>query len=343
MALRIAMPENGLQFFESTVEISVSDFDYSFKGYQIVDCAVRRDDIFYFSLAEDYTKRPDWTGGEGPSYNSLMHRVVCYARNLAPDERCTHEQLKGFSHILAGVSEVPKQQFVGSDNDGNIYVLGSGDDEIEQPLINGSENGIARGAITRLRTIEGVLYVAGTGRSVGYREGKNKWVSLTQGMNYTYKSDRSTAGFRDIDGFSRSDIYCVGGQGDVWKFDGEGWSRVHFPSNIHLHSVCCAGDGFVYVTGYGGTTFKGRDNKWTKIFDASLSLPFKRMVWYRGKVWCTNDYGLWTIENDKLQVADVGDDVKVASGYMSVKGDTLLVGGYNGAAYCHAGKWMTIF
>ncbi|MDM5177741.1 hypothetical protein PO883_11110 [Massilia sp. DJPM01] len=325
------------------MEISESDFEYSFAGYQIVDCVVRSDDLFYFSLMEDYTKSPDWKGGEGPSSDELLHRIVCYARNAAPDERWTHTELEGFSNIVAGVSEVPKQQFVGSDIQGNIYVLGGGDDDIEEPLKNGKENGVARGAITRLRTIEGLLYIAGTGRSVGYREGPDQWISLTQGISYSYDIDRSTSGFRDIDGFGRSEIYCVGGEGDVWKFDGKTWARVHFPSNIRLYSVCCAGDGFVYISGYGGATFKGRDNKWKKIHDDTMTLPFKRMVWYQGKVWCTSDYGLWTIENDKLEVADVSDEVKVASGYMSVKGGTLLLGWYSGASYCQAGKWTVIF
>lgn len=325
------------------MEISDSDFEYNFAGYQIVDCVVRSDEIFYFSLMEDYTKKPGWTGGEGPASNELLHRIVCYARSAEPEERWTHTELEGFSNIVAGVSDVPKQQFVGSDIQGNIYILGGGDDEIEQPLKKWSENGVKRGAITRLRSIEGVVYVAGTARSVGYRGGANQWISLTQGMSYSSDNEWNTAGFRDIDGFSRSDIYGVGGQGDVWKFDGKAWSQVHFPSNIYLYSVCCAGDGFVYIGGYGGATFKGRDNKWTKIHDDTMTLPFERMVWYEGKVWCTSDYGLWTIENDKLDVADVSDDVKVASGYISVKGDTLLLGGYNGASYCQAGKWRVIF
>lgn len=325
------------------MQISKKDFELNFKGYQIVDCAVRSDDIFYFSLVEDYTKRPDWTGGEGPASEDLLHRVVYYSPDAAPDERCTHAQLEGFSNIIAGVSETPKQQFVGVDRKGAVYVLGGGDAEVEEPLKRSVDSGVKRGAITRLRVIDGVLYVAGTGRSVGYREGKNRWVSLTQGMSYSTETEWSTGGFKDIDGFSRSEIYCVGGHGDVWRYDGKNWTRLHFPSNIRLYSLCCADDGFVYVSGYGGTTFKGRNNQWTKIHDDTLTLPFKRMAWYRGKVWCTSDYGLWTIENDMLKAAEVGADVKVASGYLSVKGDTLLVGGYNGASYCHSGKWTSIF
>ncbi len=325
------------------MEISECDFEDNFAGHQIIDCAVRNDGIFYFSLMEDYTKSPTWTGGEGPSSDQLLHRIVCYTRNAPSDEQWTHVELEGFSNISAGVSELPKQQFVGSDKEGNIYVVGGGEAGIESPLQNWKENGIVRGAILRLRTIEGVLYVVGNGRSVGYRESANQWKSLTQGISFSYDTEWSTGGFRDIDGFNKSEIYCVGGQGDVWKFNGASWSRLRFPGKINLYSVCCAGDGFVYISGYGGTTFKGRDNKWKKIHDDTLSLPFKRMVWYEGKVWCTSDYGLWTIEDDRLDLADVSDEVKVTSGYISAKGSTLLLGGYSGASYCQDGKWTVIF
>lgn len=73
-------------------------------------------------------------------------------------------------------------------------------------------------------------------------------------------------GFEDIDGFNINDIYCVGGRGDVWHSDGMKWKQTHFPSNLDLYTVCCAGDGYVYISGYGGTTFKGRGDQWKQIY-----------------------------------------------------------------------------
>jgi hypothetical protein len=62
----------------------------------------------------------------------------------------------------------------------------------------------------------------------------------------------------------------------------------------------CGGDGNVYVSCYEGLTFTGRGNRWKKIYDGGISLGFKDMVWHEGKAWCTNDNGVWTIEDGKL-------------------------------------------
>jgi len=158
------------------------------------------------------------------------------------------------------------------------------------------------------------------------------------------EKDWERAGFNDIDGFSANDIYCVGGKGDVWHFNGKAWTQIHFSSNIDLSSVCCAGDSQVYISGYGGTTFKGRGQKWKQIFKGEMAMPFKRMEWFENKVWCTSDYGLWTLENDKLvEPAEVTDEIKVCSGYMSTRDGVLLIAGPGGAAYKEAGVWHKIF
>lgn len=74
-----------------------------------------------------------------------------------------------------------------------------------------------------------------------------------------------------------------------------------------------------------------------------MTIPFKDMVWYEDKVWCTSDYGLWVIENDAVIEADVDPEVKVRWGYLSADSGILLLGGYNGAAYKENGAWQVIF
>lgn len=65
----------------------------------------------------------------------------------------------------------------------------------------------------------------------------------------------SEEGFEDFDGWSESDTYAVGGYGDVWHFDGKGRRQIPFPTDKPLKSVCCGGDGQVYISGYEGVTF----------------------------------------------------------------------------------------
>jgi hypothetical protein len=325
------------------MEMLKSIYSRFVEGFQITDCVVREKNIFYFVLREDYTKWPKWDGGEPPSDGELKVRVVDYFRDEPVDAQWGCTNLNGFVAVVAGVSKFPKEQFVGIARSGEVYVLGNGDDEIEIKLPSWKVGGVNRGSIDRSRTIGGRLYIAGGGRTVGYRAAKNDWVSLTQGLPFDYDKEWDSAGFSDIDGFAVDDIYCVGGKGDVWHFDGIKWEKLPFPSNLYLYTVCCAGDGQVYISGYGGTTFKGRGDKWKKIYQGEMSIPFKDMVWYEEKVWCTSDYGLWTIEDDKLKPAEVDAEILGASGYLSTADGILLLGGYGGAAYKENGKWHRIF
>jgi hypothetical protein len=319
-------------------------YERNVEGFQIIDCVVRSAAMFYFVLMEDYTQWDSWDdSNEPPAETSLRTRVICYDRDEPESDNITLDEMVGLCNLLAGVSSVPKEQYVGVDSKGHVYVLGSGDNLMEEDVPDFRSKGISRGGIVKCQTIGGVCYIVGGGRSVGYRLGTSSWKSHSQGLPYNDASDWEVAGFRDIAGFSQDDIYCVGGKGDVWHFNGTKWQQIHFPSNLDLYTVCCAGDGYVYISGYGGTTFKGRGDKWKQIYKGQMTIPFKDMVWYENKVWCTSDYGLWVIENDTVIEADVDPEVKVCSGYLSAEAGVLLLGGYNGAAYKENGAWHVLF
>lgn len=157
-------------------------------------------------------------------------------------------------------------------------------------------------------------------------------------------ADSSDAGFVDVAGFSENDLYAVGGKGDVWHFNGKTWQQVSFPTNIWTRTVCCGGDGNVYVSCYEGLTFMGRENRWKKIYDGGISLGFKDMVWHEGKVWCTNDNGVWTIENGKLaRASGLPSEIYVCSGSLSVSDGVMLMAGLGGAAFMENDQWHNLF
>jgi hypothetical protein len=178
-------------------------------------------------------------------------------------------------------------------------------------------------------------------RSVAKMIEKNTWLSYTHLI--PPHADRSIGGFQDIDGFTENDLYAVGGQGDVFRFDGILWHHVEFPSNAWISTVCCGGDGNVYISGAEGLTFVGRDNKWKKITDGGLNLGFRDMVWHEDRVWCTNDYGVWTIHNNKLSRPDLPSEIAVCAGHLAVGDEVLLLGGLGGAALLQNGKWENIY
>ena len=328
------------------MRISIGQYANNFSGYLIKDCAVRSKDIFYFSLSTDASQFPhpdEGNDAENGIDSSICQRIISYNKLLPPEEQWDCEEFSGIESFSIAVTKNPKEQMVGVELDGVVFVYGGGENEVEEPVGDFVNGGILRGGVSRCRSIDGSSYIAGGGRTVAVRSGKNIWTGLMDGLPFTYNSDWKSAGFNDIDGFSASDIYAVGRMGDVWHFDGKIWEQIHFPSDIHLYTVCCAGDGAVYISGYQGNTFKGRGNKWKQIHKGAMTLSFRDMIWHEDQIWCTSDYGLWQISDEKLVVAEVDSEIAVCSGHLSTCGDVMLLGGHSGAAYKESGVWHKIF
>ena len=313
-----------------TLQIDQNSYDEFFKGFHITDCAVRDRNIFYFVL------RAIYSGDNAPPEHELKKRFVQFVQNHPTVKPWGYKQLNGFGRLKAGASLMPFPHFVGVSSEGGVFAFGKGLNEIEDDLRSWAEGGPQRGGIRKLRTIEGALYAVGGNRTVLRRDGKNNWHGFTKEIPSIGDSDQ---GFEDMDGFSAKDIYCVGGTGNVFHFDGTRWQQCAFPSNRYLESVCCAGDGYVYIGGQSGYVFKGRGEQWKKIHQDNMTLGFTDMVWHQGKVWCTSDYGLWVIENDKLVEADVPPEIRACSGNLSVGDGVMLLAGMFGAAYHDGQQW----
>jgi len=206
-----------------------------------------------------------------------------------------------------------------------------------------SEGGFLRGAVMRLKMIDGWLYACGGGRSLGKRLDDDNWQSLTYTGDIDSKEKDSDRGFDDFDGFSESDIYAAGGRGDVWHFDGTDWKQLPFPSKMEITTVTCGGDGLVYISGGKGELWAGREDRWEQIQGPELEHSFTETVWYEDRLWAANHDGLWTVENKTVTDADVPDDVKrECTGYLSAGDGVLLTAGPGGAAFLEDGQWTTI-
>jgi hypothetical protein len=191
--------------------------------------------------------------------------------------------------------------------------------------------------------IDDVVFAYGGWRGVCFRAANDHWVSIRHNLPNPIKGKETSAGFDGVHGFSKNDMYGVGGRGDVWRFDGQKWHQCAVPTNMLLESVCCAGDGYVYIGMQSGNLMRGRENEWEVIHEDTMTLPFKDMVWFDNKLWCTSDYGVWTVENGKLKEADVPPEVKSCAGNLSAADGVLLLAGHYGAAFYDGSRWERLF
>lgn len=338
------------------MKMSLEQFkrSFAFKGrsYSFIDCVVRNKNIFCFiasrTLTDDdlYNYRKN---GWSTSYRGQL--LVTYVRNkesgtdwgwntIPYDYNDTGMHC---SPMVLGSTDRPKNRVIAIEMlSGNalvnrVFVSGNGPAYEDTSLISHRNGGFKRGAILKIKSINGYAYVCTGGRGFAKHLENGEWLNLSKELK---AEDHD--GFDDFDAFSENDIYAGGGKGDVWHYDGEKWKRIPLPTNESVKAICCGEDGYVYISCYEGLTFRGRDNKWQKIHHGGINLGFRDMVWFEGKVWCTSDYGVWTIENGVVKSANLPEGMSAYSGHLSVKDGVLLMAGLAGAAFCENGKWEVI-
>ncbi|WP_220815173.1 hypothetical protein [Pseudomonas paralcaligenes] len=337
-----------------TLETYKRIFSWKYK-FWFRDCVVRNKDVFVFVMEPSYTDEQVREEEENDWDSSLRIKAVfTFVRTFEPDKQWGGTFLQNWQSIIIGAAQKPLNQSINIERvstypsfDHKCFVTGSGPAYEDKPLTsfhlskqNGADGNFLRGHLSKLKALDGYLYACGGGRAIGKRLDKGQWQSLSQFIPDGYDEGNHTS-FDDFDGWNESDIYAVGGLGDVWHFNGQLWRQIPFPSNYPLSAVCCGGDGSVYIAAHNGI-FMGRDNHWKNIGSIGTDLPIKDMVWYEDKVWCTNDYGLWTISNGRVARADVPDEVSACSGNLSVGDGVLLVAGLYGAVFKENGRWQTI-
>ena len=315
--------------------ISKKLYDTSFRGYHIMDCAVRDREAFSFILFETSAvlakKEP-------------KKRLLNYFIDGDGETGCA--DYNGFALPSLAVAQKPCVQAVMVGSNGKVAVQGSGVSAMEGaiPMALGAA---ARTDIATLTTIDGYVYGVGGWRAVCRRTGLNQWESIAHEGNgmavpKASRSGSSNSHFEAIDAYGPNDIYCVGGVGEVWHFNGLKWRQCPMPTNWNLESVCCAGDGFVYIGAPGGSIIKGRHDSWKFIHKGEMTLSFKDMVWFADKLWCTSDYGVWVVENDTLVEAKLPAEISVCAGNLSVGDGVMLLAGVHGAALFDGKKWEVL-
>lgn len=311
-------------------------------GFSIYDCAIRSPNRQCFLM---YEKQ------ESPHRDPLpaIRFVFTYNDESDPPERYYFQQFGHFGFARLAFCQHPIPNYAAVDTSGQVfgYDKDRSDEEPEHPRDLPSSD--LAGVVNQVVRIGQSIYTVGGPRRLHKRLGVGQWQDLSK--NVPWPKDVATPGnglkymWRDASGFSESDIYVAGGEGDVMRFDGQKFSKVAFPSNELLHNVHCAGDGRVYIGGNMGSLYVGRENTWKKLAGGDFSVPWKDIAWFAGKLWCGSDYGLWTLEGDKLVRAQVPADVQLTSGAIDISpdGKHMLTAGPDGASLFDGKNWQVLF
>ena len=283
-------------------------------GWIITDVAVPHKNSIYLCLRQDL---PD-----DQASRLFDHDIETELLAIHLDRESNQFGLRtlvGFNRPVVGVATLPLTQglLVARNGDGQVSVVGSGKAWPDEFIHR-------RGwPITmRIKCINGYAYSVGAARKIYKRVEIGNWIMLDAGIPESEAT--SEQGFNDMDAFSETDMYAVGGHGDIWHYNGQRWQQMHFPTVEQLGTVTCAGDGNVYITGEGGSLWIGRESIWQCVHQGASTLLWNDALWFENKLWLASDYQLRQWNGKEMQKVEHQGKQIHTSGHMDAR-DGLLV------------------
>jgi hypothetical protein len=305
-----------------------------FKGFEMVGVAIRDKGILQFCSRK---KLPQAEASLLMDYE-IPVRIVSLFLERAVGDNCGYQEMTGMAYPVLGVSRSPFERpggmIASKNDDGDTWPVGGGNGPMEQILTGGSP------FPKRLKCLFGFTYSVGYPREIHKRVAVGRWERV--GDIPCPASAIKGAGFNDLDAFAPTDMYAVGGHGDVWHFDGTAWKQMGFPSNVQLGTVTCAGDGNVYISGEGGSLWVGSKSTWTRVYEGSSSILWNDVLWFKGQLWLASDYQFRIWDGKEMQAVTYEGKSVSMYGHMDVYDGLLAIASPEWVKTFDGKEWRTI-
>ena len=201
--------------------------------------------------------------------------------------------------------------------------------------------GVGDNSWRALAVVEGEVFACGMDRCVAMRTGPLKWRDIGAPPA---KDDKLIIGFESIDGFSTTDLYAVGWQGEIWQRKSNRWRQIDSPISSNLNAVCCAEDGMVYAVGDGGVMLRGRDDNWSEIA-SGLTDNLQDVRDFGGTVYVTTDFAILELAGNTLKAVTAfadPDDLPDTCLHLLKAVDGLVSLGQKDVFKLFGGKWQRV-
>jgi hypothetical protein len=303
----------------SNAHVSRSTWETVYQGHEIIGVAVRN-----ATTLQTLTKK-----AMPPEESSLLlnenipTRVASIFLDDSSAENVGFREITGMRYPKLGVSRSSFHNgalLASMDRDGDVYPVGGGLDGPFEKIAKGGWPGTKR-----LKCLWGSTYSVGRAREIYKRISVGHWERLDAIPAPVSDAAIDASGFNDLDGFTESDLYAVGGHGDVWHFDGSAWRQMGFPTNEQLATVTCAGDGNVYITGEGGSLWVGQKSTWRLLEQRGSSVLCNDAVWFNGQLWMASDYQLRVWDGKAVVPPEHEGKPILASGHMDAYDGILAI------------------
>jgi hypothetical protein len=241
----------------------------------------------------------------------------------------------------AGIAAVrtPSPEILSLCLDGTVH--SAGPNGFSSDSVDLDEPPEQRGILRCLSVVKDEVYAAGLGRQVFKRSVNGKWSRIDRQIAEP-KGSENVGGFESIDGFDSSEIYAVGMNGEICRFDGAKWDVIPGLTNLILSKVLCAPDGTVYIAGQLGTLIKGRTYKWEILEQDGLDDTIWDLAWHGEKLWLSTINSLYVLQDDEIVPVEVDQEPDISFRYLASRDDALWSIGAKSLLLRKADSWTVV-
>jgi hypothetical protein len=161
---------------------------------------------------------------------------------------------------------------------------------------------IGFGWIRDARVIAGHLYAVGMSRQAYARTPDDKWLHIEGDMLAPLGA---LAGLNGVDGFSSTEIYAAGLNGEIWRHDGSAWKQLVSPTNVQLNAVRRCGD-FIHVAGSSGVLLRGRHDTFNVVATEDNQENLYGLAPLGSDVFVTSMKKIFVLRDGQLEEVDTG-------------------------------------
>lgn len=215
---------------------------------------------------------------------------------------------------------------------GEIHVFEGAERRLEK--IDGPDT---IGPLRDMRRIAGSYYAVGMQRQAYKRTAEGRWHAIADATG----NIASIKSFESIDGFSDSEIYSVGMDGEIWLFDGRNWRPLESPTPVALHWVHCGEDGRVYIVGQLGVALVGRGAHWEFIELGDLRDDLWGVQHFAGKLYVASSKAVYLMHDGQPRKLDLGAEGTGCAGFLTAADGVMWSVGNRHLAYTRDGESWT--
>lgn len=169
-----------------------------------------------------------------------------------------------------------------------------------------------------LKQVGDSLFAVGMGRMAYERSADGAWHQIDDGMRNLVGS-----GLLCVNGCDREHVYACGMGGEIWHYDGSGWTPVDSPTNLKLEQVIVSSPSDVVLAGAKGVVIKGDGKHWKALNPTESRSTLWGLARFGDKVYAADNGHVYVIDGDDLVPIVLPFEGSVSAGRLQAKDGVL--------------------